>query len=241
MVSCFGFSFSCLVFWFRFRWFQFDLCRFRFVDAACRPACPPCLLVWRLLTSLFADSSVFLKADVAIVFAVRQGADLVRRTYDEWCDYLLYIPGALDGKLSIIRPELREDVAAMVQLLLVLVLCVRGRKPYTQEEGRKLWQDGFLAMYRHVDSIAGTIHEARQAGGSDSDSDENESDRFNDVVAELARYELAMDDQGYFDTAGEGEEAKVASRAGRRGICLGEHAVGPTDVGAKHKAHLIQQ
>lgn len=167
-----------------------------------------------------------------------QGADLVRRTYDEWCDYLLYIPGALDGKLSIIRQELREDVAAMIQLLLVLVLCVRGRKPYTHEEGRKLWQDGFLAMYRHVDSIARTIQQRRQNSDSDSDSDENESDDFDNVLAALAGYELAMDDQGYFDADGEGEEAKLATRAG---ICLGQHAVGPTDVGKKHKAHLIQQ
>ena len=149
---------------------------------------------------------------------------------------MLYIPGALDGKLSIIRQELRGDVAAMIQLLLVLVLCVRGRKPYTHEEGRKLWQDGFLAMYRHVDSIARTIQQRRQ--NSDSDSDENESDDFDDVLAALAGYELAMDDQGYFDADGEGEEAKLATRAG---ICLGQHAVGPTDVGKKHKAHLIQQ
>ena len=125
----------------------------------------------------------------------------------------------------------------MVQLLLVLVLCVRGRKPYTHEEGRKLWQDGFLAMYRHVDSIAGAMQQDRQPGDSKSDED----DRFNAALAELAGYELTMDDQGYFDADAGGEEAKLAGRGSGMGICLGQHAVGPTDVGKKHKAHLIQQ
>ena len=160
----------------------------------------------------------------------------MRRTYDEWCDYLLYIPAALDRKLSIVRPELRKDVAAVVQLLLVLVLCVRGSKPYTHAEGRKLWQDGFLAMYRRVDSIAHIIQRGGQA--SDSNSNEDEPDDFSEALAELAQYELAMDDQGYFDADEEGEEAKRASLVD---VCMGDHAVGPTDVGKKHKAHIIQQ
>ena len=60
----------------------------------------------------------------------------MRRTYDEWCDYLMYIPAALDGKLSIVREELRNDLRSAVQMLIVLVLCVRGSKPYTCAEGK---------------------------------------------------------------------------------------------------------
>ena len=44
-----------------------------------------------------------------------------------------------------------------------------------------------------------------------------------------------MDDQGYFDADEEGEEAK---RTNRMGVCLGAHAVGPTDVSKKLLASL---
>ena len=164
----------------------------------------------------------------------------MRRTYDEWCDYLMYIPAALDGKLSIVREELRNDLRSAVQMPIVLVLCVRGSKPYTCAEGKKLWQDGFLLMYQHVDAIAKIIqrHGGGGEGGDGSDDDDDE-DEFNRVLAELAQYELATGDQDYFDgAAGEAQEAEFVSRAG---VCLGGHAVGPTDVGQKHKAHLIHQ
>jgi hypothetical protein len=84
---------------------------------------------------------------------------------------LMYIPAALDGKLSIVREELRNDLRSAVQMLIVLVLCVRGSKPYTCAEGKKLWQDGFLLMYQHVDAIAKIIqrHGGGGEGGDGSD------------------------------------------------------------------------
>ena len=65
----------------------------------------------------------------------------------EWCDYLHYFPAAFDGKCSLVPAAMREDVAAIVQLLLVVVQSTRGQLPYTQNEYKKTWEHIFLQIY----------------------------------------------------------------------------------------------
>ena len=53
--------------------------------------------------------------------------------------------------------DIREDLVAIVQLLMVVVLGGRGRKPFTEAEGKKLYSDAVLTMYAHLDSMGRTV------------------------------------------------------------------------------------
>ena len=82
----------------------------------------------------------------------------------EWCDYLHYFPAAFDGKCSLVPAAMREDVAAIVQLLLVVVQSTRGQLPYTQNEYKKTWEQIFLQIYVHADRLAHKLHDEEGTG-----------------------------------------------------------------------------
>ena len=157
-----------------------------------------------------------------------QGADLVRRTFSEWCDYLFYIPAALDGELSIIHEDLRADVCAVVQLLLVVVMCARGSKPYTVGEGEMLWGKVFLRMYQHVDSAAKKMYESEE----NAEALKRTLERLRDADA------LADSDMYDYFAEEEDDQDETEQQAG---VCMGQHAVGPMSLAQKSKAHLIRQ
>ena len=99
---------------------------------------------------------------------------MVRRSHDEWRDYLFYIPAALGGRCQLVRPELRADLIAVIQILLVLVATSRGRKSYSAPELRKTYSEIFGTMYHHIDNMGRTIFSAPQ--GSDAADDDERSD-----------------------------------------------------------------
>ena len=59
---------------------------------------------------------------------------------------------------------MREDVAAIVQLLLVVVQSTRGQLPYTQNEYKKTWEKIFLQIYVHADRLAHKLHDEEGTG-----------------------------------------------------------------------------
>ena len=83
-----------------------------------------------------------------------QGSEHIRRTYGEARDFVYYLPAALDGKLSIVKEELRADLAAVVQLLIVLVCLSSGKKPATAAELKKAWGECTVSLYKHVDNLS---------------------------------------------------------------------------------------
>ena len=83
-----------------------------------------------------------------------QGSKHVRRTYGEARDFVYYLPAALDGKLSIVKEELRADLAEVVQLLIVLVCLSSGKKPATKAELEKAWGECTVSLYKHVDALS---------------------------------------------------------------------------------------
>ena len=167
-----------------------------------------------------------------------QGAELTRRTFSEWCDYIFYIPAALDGQISLVLPELRDDLCAVVQLLLVIVVCARQRRPYTVPEGHKVWTEGVITMYRHIDRIAMII--SRHEAAEDRD-DDGVQGGLGGVLRRLEQHEAATwrAHDGYVDSDDDDEAAAGENAGRRRGFCLGPHAVGPCDVEHKHKPHLV--
>lgn len=72
-----------------------------------------------------------------ILCVLEQGTQHTARTYTEWCEFIYYIPAALDGKLSIISEALRTDLAAVVQLLLHTVASTKGKYPFTSGSLRR--------------------------------------------------------------------------------------------------------
>ena len=100
-----------------------------------------------------------------------EGAELKRRTYNEWCDYIHYFPGAFDGKFSIVDDELRQDLAAIVQLLLLVVESTKARLPFTAAEYQKTWTQAFGQIYQHADNLARLTCNDDAA---DSDSDDGD-------------------------------------------------------------------
>lgn len=132
--------------------------------------------------------------------------------------------------------DIREDLVAIVQLLMVVVLGGRGRKPFTEAEGKKLYSDAVLTMYAHLDSMGRTMHE----GGDDSSSEDEGGGGFADLLERYRREEgakAADDDLLACRLVSEEDD----SGRGGRALCIGAHATGPLGVGSKQKCHLVQQ
>ena len=99
---------------------------------------------------IFVFESCFLVLPIVSM----QGSKHIRRTYGEARDFVYYLPAALDGKLSVVKEELRADLAAVVQLLIILVCLSSGKKPATAAELKKAWGECTVSLYKHVDALS---------------------------------------------------------------------------------------
>ena len=84
----------------------------------------------------------------------------MKRTFGEWSDFLYYIPAMLDGGVSLVEPELRDDLAAAWQLLMVVLHSTKQRPWYTVRELDVIWVHCIRQLGVHLDALGREIHSA---------------------------------------------------------------------------------
>ena len=168
----------------------------------------------------------------------------MKRTFGEWADFLYYVPAALDGGLTLIVPDLRDDVAALWQLLMLICFSTKQRPWYTVGELKVIWVHCIRQLAVHLDALGRAIHaELAEIGAADVMRQRMELQSALARVAAQAALARAYDDQ---DDVGEQDGLHVAGvEENKEGgadpwahLCFGLGIGLPFNADSKTKLHL---
>ena len=168
---------------------------------------------------------------------------MVKRTFGEWRDFLYYIPACLDGGAGLVHEELRADLCAAWQLLMVIVFSAAQRVPFTSGELEVIWVDCIRQYCRHVDALGRTI-ETHLAGQDEDDAERLEAANLRHTLARinaehLLRQEVCPDEVEEAIQGNAGEDADDAYMGAEiAGLCFGDGIKLPFNLSFKTKIHL---
>ena len=178
---------------------------------------------------------------------VDQGTSIVRRTFSEWGDFLYYAPAMLDGGLSIVEPELRDDLAALWQLLMVVVFSTKERPWYTTDELDVIWVHCIRQIGVHLDALGRHVHAA--VGDQQAADLVRQQLELQDALSRIRAHDALSRDidreAGISDGAGlrgggghQGEEEQKGDGDPWAHLCYGTGIALPFNTDSKTKLHL---
>ena len=73
-------------------------------------------------------------------------------TVDKMC-ILFLLPHVLGHDAAILPENVRDDILHAISLAQQMIIAVRGNRSYTERELRQIFDEGFVAMFRHLERV----------------------------------------------------------------------------------------